>query len=149
MSLDVYLVSENKVIRKAGTGIYVREDGQTRELSDWEVAEKFPNAEVKVVEDYETNVLFEANTTHNLAPMAKNVDLYEALWRPEEKGWYQAKDIIPKLEAGLKDLIENPHNAKRFNPENGWGKYENLVYFVEKYLEACRKFPDAKIEVSR
>ena len=32
---------------------------------------------------------------------------------------------------------------------NGWGMYEHFVPFVEKYLEACKEYPDAVIEVSR
>lgn len=149
MSLDVSLITGQRVFRKGGTGVFVRDDGKTRELSDQEVMEKFPNAIVNVQEDYETNEVFTANITHNLGPMANASDLYEALWRPDEKGWKNAKDIIPILEAGLKDLIENPTAAKRFNPDNGWGSYEGLVKFVQNYLEACIAYPDAKIEVSR
>ena len=49
----------------------------------------------------------------------------------------------------LNDLKEGPEYFKTFNSPNGWGMYENFVPFVEKYLEACKDFPDALIEVSR
>jgi hypothetical protein len=92
---------------------------------------------------------FDYNITHNLGKMAGKAGLYEALWRPEEKGWKKAGDIINVLEAGLNDLKERPEYFKQFNPENGWGNYENLVEFVEKYLENCRQYPSSTIEVSR
>jgi hypothetical protein len=38
---------------------------------------------------------------------------------------------------------------KKHTPENGWGSYEGLVTFVEKYLDACYKYPDAKVSACR
>ena len=45
--------------------------------------------------------VFSANITHNLNKMADKSGIYYALWRPNEKGWKKAKDIIPVLEKGL------------------------------------------------
>ena len=53
------------------------------------------------------------------------------------------------LEKGLSDLKERPDYFEQFNASNGWGLYKHFVPFVEKYLEACKEYPDAKIEVSR
>lgn len=149
MSLDVTLITEQKVIRKGGTGVFVRNDGKTRELSDEEVMEKFPNAVVNIQEDYETNEVFSANITHNMGRMAQAVDIYTALWRPDEQGWTYAKDITGMLERGLKRLLKSPDNFKKYNPESGWGDYDGLVEFTKNYLEACKAYPEAKIEVSR
>lgn len=91
---------------------------------------------------------FWQNITHNLGGMAKAAGIYHACWRPEEIGAKQAKDIIPLLEAGLKWLRENRAEAEKHNAPNGWGMYENFVPWVERYLEACREFPDAEISVS-
>lgn len=96
----------------------------------------------------ETEV-FDTNITHNLNKMALEADIYTALWRPEEEGYEYAKDIIQVLEKGLSDLKERPEYFKQFDAENGWGTYEHFVPFVEEVLEACKKYPDAKIEVSR
>jgi hypothetical protein len=149
MSLDVSLISKQKVYRQGGTGVFVRENGATRELSGREVAEKFPDAIVNVSEDYETNEVFSANITHNLGEMAARADIYTALWRPDEQGWTHAKDITGMLERGLRRLLRNPERFKKYNPENGWGNYDVLVEFTQKYLIACKEYPDAVIEVSR
>jgi hypothetical protein len=96
----------------------------------------------------ETDV-FDTNITHNLGDMADKAGIYYALWRPEEKGWKKAKDIISTLEKGLKSLKAKPKYYKKFSAKNGWGTYEQFVPFVEEVLNACRNYPDAKISVSR
>lgn len=89
------------------------------------------------------------NITHNLNTMAKEVGIYEALWRPEEINISKAGELIVPLTNGLEMLKGNPDFFKQFNPPNGWGSYEGLVDFVETYLEACKANPDADVEVSR
>lgn len=96
-----------------------------------------------------SETLFDYNITHNLNRMAEAAGIYEALWRPEEIGAEKAKDLIGKLGLGLDILKSDPQEFKKFNPENGWGKYENLVQFVEKYLDACIENPEADIYISR
>lgn len=93
--------------------------------------------------------LFSANITHNLGKMAGEADIYYALWRPDEKGWTHAKDVIKPLEAGLAKLKADPKHYEQFNSENGWGLYEHFVPFVEEVLKACKQYPSAEIEVSR
>lgn len=113
--------------------------------------------------------VYDANITHNLGVMANAAGIYEALWRPhrlkpdynlpegEHEAEYEfeknnptlAGDIIPLLEKGLADLKARPEHYEQFNAENGWGTYEHFVPFVEQYLEACKEYPDALIEVSR
>lgn len=90
-----------------------------------------------------------ANITHNLGEMADKAGIYKALWRPEEIGAKYAKDIIKIVEKGLADLKARPEHFEKFNSPNGWGMYEHFVPFVEKYLEACKEYPDAVVEVSR
>lgn len=93
--------------------------------------------------------VFDINITHNLGKMADKAGIYYALWRPEEIKKEFAKDIIPLLEKGLKKLKAKPKYYSKFNASNDWGLYENFVPFVEKVLEACKKYPNAKILVSR
>lgn len=56
---------------------------------------------------------------------------------------------IERLRAGLARLEAEPATFQKYNAENGWGRYEHLVEFVRKYLEACERYPDAKVRVSR
>jgi hypothetical protein len=89
--------------------------------------------------------VFDRNITHNLTKMADKAGIYYALWRPEEKGYKYAKDIVKVLEKGLKRLRDKPKYYEKFNAPNGWGLYEHLVPFVEKCLEACKKYPNAEV----
>jgi hypothetical protein len=93
--------------------------------------------------------VFSANITHNLNRMAAAAGIYEALWRPEEINATKAVDIIERLQKGLEALRAEPARFRAFNPENGWGNYEALVNFVERYLEHCKQYPEADIRVSR
>lgn len=93
--------------------------------------------------------LYHANITHNLTEMARAAGLYAALWEPEAMLYYNAEDIIDVLEEGLKKLESDPERYSAYNAPNGWGTYEHFVPFVRDYLEACRKYPEAKIVVDR
>ena len=150
MSLDVYLTTKEPQIKKASSGIFVRENGQTKEITQEEWNAKYPNIEpVKFQEETETNEVYWANITHNLNEMAMEAGIYEYLWRPDEIGITKAKELIDPLRQGLHNLKKEPERYKKFNPENGWGSYEGLVKFVDNYLNACYEYPDADIEVSR
>lgn len=125
--------------------------------------------EGKTYESKEEEV-YSGGTTHNLTEMADEAGIYEALWRPHRLRYdydsnlndnhnaeyeFEAKqtirpiDIIDKLEKGLKTLKENPEHFEKFNSPNGWGLYKHFVPFVESYLNACKEYPNAIIEVSR
>jgi hypothetical protein len=149
MSLDVYLKTDSAQ-KRTGSGIFIRDGGSTREVSRDEWDENFPGREPIVVtcED-ETDCVYDANITHNLGKMAHEAGIYEALWRPEEIGVTHAHQLIQPLSVGLENLKRDPEHYQYFDSPNGWGVYENLVQFVEGYLEACTQHPDARIEVSR
>jgi hypothetical protein len=121
--------------------------------------------------------VFSANVTHNLGSMADHVGIYYALWRPEElmdeqlatriraledakkydEAWElrkqlptpHASDIIPLLEQGLEKLRTDRVGCLGHEPENRWGTYDGFVPWVEKYLAACREYPNARVRVSR
>lgn len=93
--------------------------------------------------------VFDCNITHNLNSMADEAGIYECLWRPQENGYIKAKDIVEKLETGLRILRKDPSRFKKHNPPNGWGSYEGFVKAVESCLEACKSYPDASIYASR
>src|SRR5690606_2662000 len=122
MSLNVYLITKEPQIKKVSSGIFVRENGQTKEITQEEWNVRNPNREpVKFEqEEVETNKVYSANITHNLGKMAYEAGIYEALWRPhrlkenynipendhqaewkfEEENKTTAKEIIPLLEKG-------------------------------------------------
>lgn len=122
----------------------------------------------KTLEEKDEEV-YSANITHNLGKMADEAGIYEALWRPyrtldgycipednydaayeyEDSVTILAKEIIPYLEKGLADLKARPEHFETFNSSNGWGMYVNFVPFVEKYLNACKEFPESIVETWR
>ena len=151
MSLDVTLTSD-KAVQKKGTGIFVRMNGQTVELTLEQARERWPEKADQIEEVIsETNEVFSGNITHNLTTMAAEVSerFYQAMWRPEELEAKQAMDIIEPLAAGIQTLEANPAKYKKLNPENGWGTYDQLLTFAKNYEAACREWPLTKIEVSR
>lgn len=148
MSLDVYLTLPG-VQRTNGERIFVREDGQTKEITRAEWEERCPGREPIVVSDSGGDEVYSANITHNLNSMAAEAGIYKALWRPEEIGITHAEQLIAPLRAGLSLLKSDPERFRKFNPENGWGTYEALVQFAADYLVACEEYPTATVSVWR
>ncbi len=150
MSLDVYLNVAEPIKVEPVAAIYIRENGATREISRQEWDERFPDREPVTIQASETTTeVYEANITHNLNRMADAAGIYQALWRPEEIGVTQAKQLIEPLRAGLAKLRSDPERFRAFNPSNGWGDYDGLVEFVANYLIACEEYPEATVRVSR
>ncbi len=114
MSLDVTLRMRNEKIQKITTGIFVRENGQTKEISKEEWDLKHPGQEpiVFMPDNYESDVVFEYNITHNLGVMADAAGIYEALWRPEEIKAIVAKDNIKVgCQTFTHEAIDKLHDA--------------------------------------
>lgn len=150
MSLDVTLTQKGVQNLKAGSGIFIRENGQNRKITRAEWDERFPNREpitIELPDDNET--VFDYNITHNLDRMAGEARIYAALWRPDEIEIAKAGQLIEPLKAGLEQLVLEPDKFKVFNPSNGWGDYDGLVTFVREYLRACEEYPDADVRASR
>ena len=93
--------------------------------------------------------LFEANITHNLNKMAGLARIYECLWSPHENGFKTAGDIVPVLEAGIKAMKADPEVFKQLDSPNGWGRYDDFMPWLEKYLAACQQHPKASIWISK
>ena len=94
-------------------------------------------------------ILFETNITHNLGKMAKAADIYSVLWRPETVDVDKAEQLIAPLEEGIGKMTYDPEYYQQYDASNGWGTYEQFLPWLEELLEACKKYPNAKIEVSR
>lgn len=150
MSLDVYLRVPDRLnadnVREA---IFIRRDGRTAEITRREWQQLMPGVEPVTVMIADDETVYHGNVTHNLVPMASEVDLYQVLWRPEEIKISTAADLIDPLQAGLDRLRADPDTYRAFNPPNGWGNYEGFVRFIEEYLAAARDHPKATVSVSR
>ena len=149
MSLDVYLIEPSKEESNPHHAIFIREDGMTKEISREEWDRRFLDREPITFFKRDSDEVYSANITHNLAKMANEAGLYEFLWRPDEIGITKAKELIGPLREGLHKLELDPNGFSKYNPENGWGSYEGLVSFVQRYLDACYEYPEATIEISR
>ncbi len=161
MSLDLYIKS-NTLVQHRGTGIYVRNDGGTQELTTKEeVLNYFPDANPDEIEEkyFTDSEFFHMNITHNLTKMADKcgtlakcdccsnnalVTLYDLLWHPEEN----LKITVPNmgyLDAVMecyKNLLKHPDFFKQYNPKNGWGSYEQLVAKTKEYIKALLSISD-------
>ena len=150
MSLDVYLKQPGTARLKWSSGIFVRENGATVEISREEWDRRYPGREPVTWNKGEvSDNCYHRNITHNLNAMAEAAGIYRHIWRPDEIGVTHARMLIEPLAAGLCLLRGKPELFERFNPENGWGSYDGLVAFVADYLKACIDHPDAVVDVSR
>jgi len=149
MSLDVYLTLEG-YIQPQEPVICIRENGRNRRITCLEWNMRFPDREpVRFIPPPGDPTVFSANITHNLNAMAKEAGIYVHLWRPEEIGISRAEQLIVPLRQGLAVLEARPEHFRKLNPVSGWGDYDGLVEFVRDYLEACERYPDASVSVSR
>lgn len=150
MSLDVYLKSATPApTTESRNAIYIREDGQMREISIAEWIERNPDSLPVTCEVDDNAYTYRANITHNLTEMAEEAGIYLELWRPDENNITHARQLIEPLRAGIERLKSDPDRYKAFNPSNGWGTYEYLILFTENYLAACEANPDAEVSVWR
>lgn len=143
MSLDLDIIS-SKPIKHKGTGVYVRTDGETVELKTLdEVRAYFPETDLSNISEveYEDNIVWHGNITHNLGQMANNIPidektLYYYLWRPGEIGFkYVNKNYINAIKTGYEYIKNNKEKLEKFNASNGWGTYDNLLNFVKSLYE--------------
>jgi hypothetical protein len=95
------------------------------------------------------HAFWRANITHNLGKMAGEGGFYQPVWRPEEVGITRAEQLIEPLERAVAAMEAEPERFRAFDAENGWGLYEHFLPWLRKYLDACRRYPDAAVRASR
>ncbi len=93
--------------------------------------------------------VYASNITHNLNIMAEEAGIYMHLWRPEKINIRLAGELIKPLSNGLALMVKDPERFKKLDAKNGWGTYDQFVCWIREYLEACKKYPGATIEISR
>ena len=87
------------------------------------------------------------NITHNLSKMARESSLYKCLWCADEYG--TTENIIDDLEKGINILESSPEIFEKFNPENGWGTYDELLRVSKEFLHSCMEYPGCSITVCK
>ena len=92
---------------------------------------------------------FEWNITHNLARMARELDIYQALWHPDTLGIDVAGDMIQHLEPAYTKLAVFGEYYDQFAPDNGWGNRQNLFELVDALLRYAKRYPECRVTVSR
>lgn len=90
--------------------------------------------------------LMSKNITHNLSGMWKEVGVYDALYLSEGK---TANEVLPILEEGLEEMVNEPERFKPFEATNGWGLYKNAVTWLSELISEFKKHPNGVIGVSR
>ncbi len=149
MSLDVYLHLPGAQVSRDPV-VYLREDGSNKAITLAEWGSRFPERE-PVVYTEDDDKVYHANITHNLGTYADAFGLYMPLWRPEDLGIIQAKQLIVPLAVGLEKLLDHTLQCAHaaLLPENGWGTHAGLEHFVTEYLAACLHFPEAEVSTWR
>jgi len=97
----------------------------------------------------EMEKFFKQSTTHNLSEMAKEAGIYSIVWRPEENGIERAAQLIEPLKAGIIRLKSDPKRFIALEPDNKCGTYADFVPWLERYLRACEKYPEATVYARR
>lgn len=161
MSLDLYIISKTPVLHR-GTGVYIRENGETKELTTkQEVLTHFPDMNPDTIEEktYEDDTYFHINITHNLVTMADEckvhgtcnynsdsavVTLYDLMWHPKDNLNITTPnmDYLEDIMSCYRKLLEEPDFFKKFNPDNGWGTYEQLAKRTKEYINALTSISD-------
>jgi hypothetical protein len=101
------------------------------------------------IHDLGTDLVFDANITHNLGKMADEAKIGDAVWNPEKVGIKNAGQLAEVLTPAIRDMDLRPDHYRQFSSSNGWGTYEDFIPWLEKLRDACVKYPNATIEVSR
>ena len=147
MSLDIYLVGQS--LNKSKPQILIRQNGQTVEISreEWDV--KCPGVEPSIVYPNEDSfVIYSANITHNMCPMAKAANIYDLLWRGPENNIKKAHQLVEPLLNAISLMVREPAKFIELNPSNGWGSYDDFLPWLVKLAAKCAEYPDAEVEVS-
>ena len=150
MSLDVYLNLPGFSEPSFHSGIFIRRNGATVEVSREEWETLHPGREPMVSDiAMDDGEVYHGKITHNLYAMANEANLYEVLWHPDKLGFTTAGQLVPLLTDGLALLLDQPERFKALNPANGWGSYDGLVRLVREYLAACIAHPEALVTADR
>ena len=60
----------------------------------------------------------------------------------------KASEAYPILKQRFEYMRDNPEEMRQYEPDNGWGNYEGFLDFIGRITVACRKNPNATLDVS-
>ena len=81
----------------------------------------------------------EANITWNVRDIITKSTGLE--WNNESNNGF-CKDVIPKIEAGLKELEQNGDAYKKYESKNGWGTVDGTKRFFADIISAWKEFSE-------
>lgn len=90
-------------------------------------------------------VVFDGSITHNLTDMAKELGIYNMLWRNSETSFSYGGTMVEALRNAIKQMLENEGYYKEFNPKNGWGTYVDFLEFLKNLLISCVIYPLSEV----
>ena len=99
----------------------------------------------KCVHCNHTPETWSADITHNLNKMAGEAGIYGIVWRPEENDIESAAQLIAPLTTALEEMKTDPKRFKKYDDPEGWGTLEQFLSWLNEYLEACIKYPNATV----
>lgn len=100
-------------------------------------------------EEIDGNEVYSTNVTHNLGNMASEAGIYNYLWRAPENNINNAKQLILPLTKAIEDMELKPSLYDPLSAKNGWGTYEQFIPWLKELLQACKDYPNARIDTNR
>lgn len=88
----------------------------------------------------------DANITWNVR---KIIELSTGLpWLNEENNGL-CVDVIPSIEKGLNELLDNGEKYKKYEAKNGWGTVEGTIGFFQQILADWHRFKRYEPELAK
>lgn len=82
------------------------------------------------------------NITYNLGCMWREIYPYHEKMIPIEG--MTAQESLEMLQRAYDELKLNPEKFEAMNPANGWGSYEDFLYFIDDLIDTAKEFPSRK-----
>lgn len=93
----------------------------------------------KTCKKHET--LFSDGYTYNVSSMWYKIYLYsKCMVDIDGMSGSQASTM---LEDAKDKMIDRKDELEKLNPENGWGSYDGFLEFINRVLDASKKYPSA------
>jgi len=93
-----------------------------------------------------------AGITHNCGEIAEHIPidytstLHDYVWLGKDETTDHMREI---LRIGITYMIDHKEHLEQWNPVNGWGSYEEFLFWLLDYWRACINNPGCKIKISR
>lgn len=125
--------------------------GKSYSIDEWNKA--FPSStlliydsesEDDILDAIRDKVVFAHQIPPDFAEVARLTNLYQVIWEPNSIAT-TAGGLIPTLYIAINDMSLDSIKYKIHELDNGLEAYERLAVFAQKYLDACIKYPDAKV----